>query len=111
MDEELRLGLTRVYEKARERIWDEMREWNKVFQFVVEGDEFYLEFKKGDLRLVDGKHPRPTATLTMGRETLLKLLSGELDAMKAFLIGKIRITGNVIETASLRKMLEATRAT
>lgn len=110
MIDEVRRLLVEVYEKAKRKMGDEMASWNKVFQFSIEdGEPFYIEFSGGQMRVEAGTHPSPTATLVMNKETLTKILRGELDAMAAFVRGKMRITGNVIETAHLRRMLEAAR--
>jgi len=108
--EEFRGLLEQVASKAKERIGDEMKYWNRVFQFVLsDGTEFYIEIAGGEVRIVEGRHEKPTATLSTDPETLKKILSGELDAMAAFMRGKLRITGNVIETMKLRRMLEAAK--
>ncbi len=85
----------------------EIKSWNKVYQFVVEGEgEFYIEIKDGKVNVVEGKHPSPIATLTSDKETLFKILNGELDAMKAFMLRKIKITGNILDTMNLKKLID-----
>ena len=110
MIDEIKSVLSEIYEKAKEKMGDEMKSWNKVFQFNIQGGEpFYIEFSGGEMKVEAGTHPSPTATLIMEKEVLEQILKGELDAMAAFIRGKMRITGNVIETTHLRKMLEAGR--
>jgi len=102
--------LEQVASKAKERLGSEIASWNKVFQFELsDGTNIYIEISGGDIKVVEGKHPKPTAVLRTDPETLLKILRGELDAMKAFMFGKLKITGNVIETMKLRKLLEAAK--
>jgi len=99
-----------VYEKAKEKMGDEMATWNKAFQFEVSGLEpFYIEFKGGEMKIEEGKHPSPLATLSMEKDVMEKILKGELDAMAAFMRGMMRITGNVMETVNLRKMFEVVK--
>jgi putative sterol carrier protein len=108
MVEEVAKKFMEVYEKAKEKMGDEMATWNKVFQFEITGmDPFYIEFKGGELKFESGKHPSPLATLMMEKDVLMKILNGELDAMAAFMRGMMKITGNVMETVNLRKMFEA----
>lgn len=96
-----------VYSKAKEKIGDEMATWNKVFQFEITGlDPFYLEFRSGEFKVENGKHPNPLATLSMDKDVLLDIVNGTLDPMVAFMRGKLRISGNVMETVNLRKMFE-----
>ncbi len=99
-----------VYNKALEKIGDEVKGWNKVFQFEVEGlPEFYIEFSNGEVSIVEGRHERPLATLKMSQEVFEKILNLEMDPMRAFMMGKMKITGNVIETANLRKIFDVVR--
>ena len=108
--EEIKPVLEEVAAKAREKLGDEMRAWHRVFQFrLSDGTEFYIEISGGEVRIVEGRHPSPVATLETDPETLMKILKGEMDSMAAFMRGKLRITGNVLETMKLRKMIEAAK--
>lgn len=110
MIEEVRRALNTIFENAKKKMGDEIKSWNKVFQFNIAGGEpFYVEFSGGEMKVEAGTHPSPLATLTMDREVLEKILKGELDAMAAFIRGKMRITGNVIETTHLRRIIEEGR--
>ncbi len=97
-----------IFAKAKDKL-PEITSWNKVYQFIVEdaGEEFYVEISGGQVKVEKGKHPNPIATLTLKTETLEKILSGELDAMKAFMMRQIKITGNVLDTMNLKKLLDA----
>jgi putative sterol carrier protein len=104
--EEYKKIIEDLFSKAVEKA-PEIKSWNKVYQFVVkEGGEFYIEIKDGKITVAEGKHPSPIATLTTDEETLKKILSGELDAMKAFMMRKIAITGNVLDTMNLKKLID-----
>lgn len=106
MLEELRARFMELFNKALAKV-PEARTWNKVYQFIVDGQEFFLEIKGGQLNIVEGRHPNPIATLSMSRDTLAKILSGELDAMKAFMTRQLTITGNVFDTVNLKKIIDA----
>ncbi len=111
MSEDIKSLIQAVYEKAKTKMGSEMSSWNKVFQFNIEGGEpFYIEFKQGNVNVVQGTHSAPTATLIMSKDVLIKILKGELDSMAAFIRGQMRITGNVIETTALRRMIEASKS-
>ncbi|ALL00477.1 putative sterol carrier protein [Pyrodictium delaneyi] len=106
----LRKTFLEVVEKAKAKIGDEMKTWNRAFQFILDdGTEFYVEIKNGEVTVQQGRHPSPVATLSTDSNTLEKILQGELDAMAAFIRGKMKITGNVLETIKLRKILEAAK--
>lgn len=110
MIDEVKQTFTQIYEKAKEKMGGEIKTWNKVFQFnIPDGKPFYIEFSGGEMRVEAGTHPSPTATLIMEKSVLEQILKGELDAMAAFIRGKMKITGNVIETTHLRRLLEAGR--
>ncbi|MEB3756852.1 MAG: SCP2 sterol-binding domain-containing protein [Desulfurococcales archaeon] len=105
--EEYQKSIAEIFEKAKAKV-PEISNWNKVYQFETdEGDQFYIEISGGELKIVEGKHSSPIATLKMPRQVLDQVLKGELDAMKAFMTGKMKITGNVFDTANLRKMINA----
>ena len=106
--EEAKKAFEEIFSKAVEKL-PEVKGWNKVYQFIVEdtGEKFYVEIKDGSVSIVEGEHPSPIATLTLTSDTLKKILSGELDAMKAFMLRQIRITGNVLDTMNLKKLIDA----
>jgi len=96
-----------LFTKAVEAL-PEIKTWNKVYQFKVEDNgEFYMEISNGEVKVVEGTHPSPIATIIGSSETLKQILSGELDAMKAFMLRKIKITGNVLDTMNLKKLIDA----
>ena len=99
--------LEELVNKAKDKV-PEVSSWNKVYQFKIEGDgEFYIEIKDGNLRIEEGTHTNPIATLTASREVFEKILSGELDAMKAFMTRQLKISGNVLDTMNLKKLIDA----
>ncbi|MCE4599415.1 MAG: SCP2 sterol-binding domain-containing protein [Desulfurococcales archaeon] len=105
--EEFKSRFEELFSNAKERL-SEINTWNKVYQIVVEDDgEFYIEISGGQLKIEEGKHPSPIATLQTSSDTLSKILRGELDAMKAFMMRQIKITGNVLDTMNLKKLIDA----
>ena len=108
--EDIKSKFLEVFEKAKQKKGEEIASINRVFQFVLDdGTEFYIEISGGQAKVEAGRHPQAVATLSTDRETLDKILKGELDAMAAFMRGKLKITGNVIETVKLRQILEAAK--
>jgi putative sterol carrier protein len=104
--EEYAARFKELFEKAKEKMPD-IATWNKVYQLVVSGvGEFYIEISGGQLKVEKGRHPNPIATLQTDEETLSKILSGELDAMRAFMTRKLTITGNVIDTVNLKRIID-----
>ncbi len=108
--DEIKNAFLEVFERAKNKSPDTVA-INKVFQFVLDdGTEFYIEISNGNVKIESGRHPQAVATLSTDAQTLMQILKGELDAMAAFMRGKLRITGNVIETVKLRQILEAGKA-
>ncbi len=104
--DEVKPVFEKIFSAAVEKT-PEIKSWNKVYQFIVEGvGEFYVEISNGELKIAEGKHPSPIATLASDKETLEKILSGELDAMKAFMMRKIKISGNILDTMNLKKLID-----
>ena len=97
-----------IFEKAKASL-PELSSWNKVYQFVVEdtGEEFYVEISNGQIKVVQGKHPKPIATIVATSDVLEKIINGQLDAMAAFMKRQMKITGNVLDTMNLKKLLDA----
>lgn len=93
-----------------DRITPVIRGWSKIFQFKVsDGEPFYIEFKNDKAIVVKGEHQSPTATLILKKEDLVKILRGELDANQAFFKGILKISGNIMETLNLKKVLDTLR--
>ncbi|PCN50851.1 sterol carrier protein [Candidatus Geothermarchaeota archaeon ex4572_27] len=102
--------MSKVYEKAKAKLGPELKSWNKVFQFEIEGGEpFYVHISGESVRVEAGRHPSPLATLTMNRDILSKILRGELDPITAFLRGLAKISGNILEAANIRRLFEAAK--
>lgn len=105
--EELKKKFEDIYAKAVQSL-SEVKTWNKVYQIVLEDDgKFYIEISGGSLKITEGEHPNPIATLTTTSEVLEKILNGELDAMRAFMSRQLKITGNVFDTMNLKKLIDA----
>jgi putative sterol carrier protein len=104
--DEMKDALERIYEKASEKV-PEIKSWNKVYQFIIEGDgEFYVEISGGKIKISSGRHQNPIATLSAKPEVMKKIISGELDSMKAFMTRQLKITGNVLDTVNLKKLID-----
>jgi len=75
-----------------------MAGWNKVIQFVVEGEgNFYMKFENGVATFHDGKHEKPDVTLKGPEEVFYKMLTRELDSTRAYFAKQYTIEGSMAD--------------
>jgi putative sterol carrier protein len=78
------------------------------FKFTgAEAGEWNAVIKDGKCEVAQGiPHSRPTMTLTADTSDFLKIISGELDPMKAFMEGRIQLVGDLGLATKLVQMLK-----
>jgi len=84
---------------------------NNVYQWNIMKDGkvvsvWTCDFKNGDGAIHQGepKTGKPNCTLIIEDDVAIEIFSGKLDAMKAFMSGKLKITGNVMAAQKLQKL-------
>lgn len=80
-----------------------------IFQFNVKGDEastWFLDLKNGNGSVGKGEptHP-PDAVLTMDSQNFFAMFSGKLKPASAFMMGKLKISGNLQKAMKLEKLM------
>jgi len=77
------------------------------FQFEIEGEKpFYMEIASdGEVKIVEGRHSSPTAVLSAKDETMVKIIRGELDPVRAYLRGELRIRGDIFASQKIGSIL------
>ncbi|WP_165840047.1 SCP2 sterol-binding domain-containing protein [Motiliproteus coralliicola] len=79
-----------------------------VIQYrLAEGESYYLTVSDQRCVLDRGEHGAPCVTLKMKFDTLQKLGRGELDGMKAFMFGKLKVSGDMSLATRLAKLFPA----
>jgi len=79
-----------------------MSGWDKVAQFRLDGeDPFYLSFSNGAVAFSEGIHSKPDVTLRGAEDVLYKLMTGELDPMKAFMLGQFKFDGSLKDAVKI----------
>jgi putative sterol carrier protein len=94
--------------KDRKDLLKKMADWERVFQFKPsDGEPFYIEVSSGSIRVVEGLHPTPTSTIEASQKDLVSVMNGELDAVKAFFSGRLKVRGNIFATQELNEVLSS----
>jgi putative sterol carrier protein len=80
-----------------------------VFQFEISGPgggSWHVTVKDQRCEVKGGAHDRPTTTIKMGDEDFVKLIKGELNAMKAYTGGKLKIGGDLMKSQLIEKLFK-----
>jgi len=80
-----------------------------VIQFKFTGAEpgdWYATVKDGKVEVAQGAAPSPKMTLSADSSEYVKILTGELDGMQAFMQGKIKLTGDLNLAMKLTQMFK-----
>jgi putative sterol carrier protein len=110
MEEVLKEWLEKAKKKLEEdeKFREEIKDFDGVFQLnITDGKSYHITIKKGDVGdLIEGKIDDARLTVTSDTETLKALLTGEMGAMKAFALRKIKLDGSFEDIIRLRKFMK-----
>lgn len=82
----------------------------KTVQWDITGAEtgsWALEFGGGASRLIPGGVDKPDTTITTSDETWIAIAEGKQDPMKAFMTGKVKVTGNMTLALKITQLFQA----
>jgi putative sterol carrier protein len=82
---------------------------DSVIQFKFTGEEageWFAAIKDGKVDVSRGTHPSPKMTLTADSADYVKIFTGELDGMQAFMQGKIKLAGDLNLAMKLMQMFK-----
>jgi putative sterol carrier protein len=75
------------------------------FKFTgVEASEWYATIQDGKCAVAQGDAPSPRMTLTADSADYIKIFTGELDGMQAFMQGKLKLAGDLNLAMKLMQM-------
>lgn len=77
------------------------------FKFTgAEAGEWYAAIKDGKVDVSKGEHATPKMTLTADSDDYVKIFTGEIDGMKAFMEGKLKLAGDLNLAMKLTQMFK-----
>ncbi|MCL7391772.1 MAG: SCP2 sterol-binding domain-containing protein [Thaumarchaeota archaeon] len=62
---------------------------------ATDNGSIYVEVSENGLRILDKFDGQPESTIMSSSENLMKILKGELDPVKAFFFGKVKVEGSI----------------
>lgn len=84
--------------------------WNTTIQFNIAGDkggDFVVKVEDGKCETSEGTADGPSATLTTDDETWIGIVSGSVNPMTAFTLGKLKVQGNMGDVMKMQNMLKS----
>lgn len=77
------------------------------FKFTgAEAGEWYAVVKDGKVTVDKGTHASPKMTLTADSGDYVKIFTGEIDGMQAFMQGKLKLAGDLNLAMKLTQMFK-----
>lgn len=96
--------ISELVEKAKTLpdLSSELSGFNKSFQIKPsDSNPFYVEIKDGTISLNEGETQGPSATVMGTDQVLSEIFSGQQDAVKAFMTGKLKVSGDIFSAQKL----------
>jgi len=80
---------------------------NKIFQWNITGDEagkWALKVTNGTGEVIPGGVEKPDITFTISDKDWIAIAEGKLDAMNAFMTGKLKVSGDMMLAMRLQQL-------
>ncbi len=87
---------------------DKMKGVTAVYQFELTGDgggNFFVDVNDGAAVFEEGQNDNPNITITMAVDDFKQLIEGKLNAVSAFMTGKIKVKGDMSLAMKLQALL------
>lgn len=82
---------------------------SNTYGFQLSGDEageYTLDFETGNVKVINQLEEETDCTLQLSDSNFKKLVNGKLNATSAFMMGKIKVKGNIGLALKLEKLLK-----
>lgn len=104
--------IPQLFDKIKSILSEEIvKKTDAIYQFNIEGDEegtWFLDLKNGNGSCGSGAPATlPDATLTMKGQNFFDMFAGKLKPTSAFMMGKLKISGDLKKAMKLEKLLKA----
>jgi putative sterol carrier protein len=95
---------------SKAEIAKELATWDKVIQFKLsDASPYYLQISGGKFTLSDGEKAPAAATISAADAVLTEIFTGATDPVKAFLQGKVKISGDIFGAQKLTGIISKYR--
>ncbi len=109
-DDEHKLTVAKVFDQMPTAFQaDAAKGVDVIFQYDIKGDgggSWIVIIAQATCTVTEGSHDAPTTTIKMGAPDFLDLITGKLNAMKAFTTGKLKIGGDVMKSQLIEKLFK-----
>ncbi|MCL4561718.1 MAG: SCP2 sterol-binding domain-containing protein [Chloroflexi bacterium] len=81
-----------------------------VIQLNLSGDQagdWYITIREQCLQVIEGNSPAPNLTVKGDAGDVLQILTGKMDAMRAFMQGKLKISGDIALAMKLTSLFKS----
>lgn len=98
-----------LFEGKKDIVRRDIEGFDRVFQFIFTDkpeENYYVEFSRGDIRVVKGVHDNPHVRFYMKIDSYRRVTSGELDGEQAYMLGLISIDGSIYDAARFGYILQ-----
>lgn len=88
---------------------DKAKEINAIYQFDITGEgggTWVIDLTKDAEWVTEGASDAAQCTIEVSGEDWLGIMSGELNAMQAFMMGKLRVSGDMALATRLQSLFE-----
>jgi putative sterol carrier protein len=66
------------------------------FKFTgAEAGDWYVTIKDGTIRVNEGLSPAPRLTVSADSDDIVKIFTGKMDGMQAYMSGRLRVNGDM----------------
>lgn len=101
-----------IVEKAKsaENLEKDLSGFNKSFQIKPsDASPYYVEVKDGGINLSEGEIEGASATVSATDQALSDIFEGKMDAVKAFMQGQLKVSGDIFSAQKLTGLMAKIR--